>query len=50
MKKISVKTEKSSNFASEANSKPVMIIIESKRKKLETLKKDQRIKTQTKDD
>lgn len=35
-----LKTGKSSNFASETNSEPVMIVVESKRKKLETLKKE----------
>ena len=37
---VVVKTPKSSNFVPKTNSKPVMIIIESKRKKLETLQKE----------
>lgn len=40
MVKLDVKSEKSGNFASESNSKPLMIVIESKKKKMETLKKE----------
>ena len=40
MMKIVIKNEKSSNFVPTTNSKPVMIIVESKRKKMETLKKE----------
>ena len=39
MTKINVYSEKSGNFASDSKKKP-MIIIESKKKKLETLKKE----------
>ena len=42
MVKLDVKSEKSGNFASESNSKPLMIVIESKKKKMETLKKEYR--------
>jgi len=33
MVKLDVKSEKSGNFASESNSKPLMIVIESKKRK-----------------
>jgi len=40
MMKIKFNSEKSSNFVPQSNSRQPMLVIESKKKKLETLKKE----------